>query len=224
LVQGGEDEITLEGLVPQHTEIEHHCVVGDFGVAATPMGRSNRIAGQTSEAIGPQLQLTGERATLRSGDLVPQGCPFYAGSISLIQSLHLPTVEGRVFLKFDRGELPPVKVIVNGQTGGVEMWPPHDVEITHLLHEGENSITLKLVSSLRNLLGPHHQERDDKPWTGPSEFRSVPDWIDDYWIAPLGTDEVRLLAETKEGRPGLGLCRSGCTADKAEALTRPEGS
>lgn len=73
------------------------------------------------------------------------------------------------------------------------MWPPHEVDITHLVHEGENTITLKLVGSLRNLLGPHHQEGGDKLWTGPSEFRNVPDWTDDYWVVPFGIENVRLL-------------------------------
>jgi hypothetical protein len=193
LVRGGENEITLGSLVEQDTEIEHLYVVGDFGVAANLLGRSSRIMGQTFEVLGPRFQLTKEPMTLRSGDLASQGYPFFAGMISLTQSLHLPALEGRVFLEFDRGEVPLVEVIVNDQSAGCVMWPPHEVDITHLLHEGQNIITLKLVGSLRNLLGPHHQEGGDKPWTGPSEFKNVPDWTDDYWVAPFGIDDVRLL-------------------------------
>jgi len=193
LVRGGENEIMLEGLVGQDTEIEHLYVIGDFGVRASPLGRRNRIMGQTFEALGSRFRLTHEPTTLRSGDLVSQGYPFFAGTISLAQSLCLPALDGRVFLSFDRGEVPLVEVIVNGQPGGCVMWPPHEVEVTHLLHEGENRITLKLVGSLRNLLGPHHQKGGDKPWTGPSEFRNVHDWTDDYWVTLFGIENVRLL-------------------------------
>jgi hypothetical protein len=193
LVRGGENEITLGGLVGQDTEIEHLYVVGDFGVKTNPLRRRNRTTGQTFEALGSRFLLTHESMILRSGDLVPQGYPFFAGTISLTQSLCLPSLDGRVFLKFDRGEVPLVEVMVNGRSGGCVMWPPHEVEITRLLREGENRITLKLVGSLRNLLGPHHQEGGDKPWTGPSEFKSVTDWTDDYWVTPFGIENVRLL-------------------------------
>ncbi len=193
LVRGGENEIALEGLVGQDTEIEHLYVVGDFGVEASLLGHRNRIMGQTFEALGSRFRLTHEPTTLRSGDLVSQGYPFFAGTISMTQSLCFPVLDGHVFLKFDRGEVPLVEVMVNGQSGGCVMWPPHEVEITRLLHEGENTITLKLVGSLRNLLGPHHQQGGDKPWTGPSEFRNVPDWTDDYWVVPFGIENLRLL-------------------------------
>ncbi|MEA3346269.1 MAG: hypothetical protein U9Q78_08560, partial [Chloroflexota bacterium] len=69
----------------------------------------------------------------------------------------------------------------------------HEVEITDLVHDGDNTITLKLVSSLRNLLGPHHQEGGDKPWTGPSEFENELDWTDDYWFVPFGVENAQLL-------------------------------
>ena len=193
LVRGGENEIVLEGVVGQDTEIEHLNIIGDFGVAASPLGRRNRIEGQTFEALAPRFRLTQEPMTLNSGDLVSQGYPFFAGAISLTQHLTLPALEGRVFLAFDRGEVPLVEVRVNGQSAGCVMWPPHEVEVTRLLCEGENTFTLKLVSSLRNLLGPHHQEGGDKPWTGPAEFENVPDWTDDYWFVPFGVEGVRFL-------------------------------
>jgi hypothetical protein len=192
LVRGGENVVTMEGLVGQDTEIEHLYVVGDFGVVARPMGRSNRIMGQTFEVLAPRFQLVQEPAELHSGDLVSQGYPFFAGSISLTQSLSLHAMEGRVFLEFDRGEVPIVEVIVNDQSAGCVMWPPHDIEVTHLLREGENVFALKMVSSLRNLLGPHHQKGGDKPWTGPAEFENASDWTDNYWVAPFGVQDVRL--------------------------------
>ena len=177
----------------QDTEIEHLYLTGDFGVTASPLGRTNRIAGQTFEALGARFRLTQESVDLHSGDPVSQGYPFFAGAISLTQHVSLPTLEGRVFLAFDRGEVPLVEVMVNGQPGGCVMWPPHEVEITPLLRPGENTITLKLVSSLRNLLGPPHQEGGDKLWTGPAEFENVLDWTDDYWCVPFGVEHVRLV-------------------------------
>ena len=192
-VRGGENEIVLGGVVGQDTEIEHLYLIGDFGVTANPLGRGNRIEGQSFEAFAPRFRLTQEPKALNSGDLVPQGYPFFAGAISLTQQLTLPALEGRVFLAFDRGEVPLVEVLVNGQSAGCVMWPPHEVEVTHLVREGENTVILKLVSSLRNLLGPHHQEGGDKPWTGPAEFENVPDWTDDYWFVPFGVEGARLL-------------------------------
>ncbi|MEA3345462.1 MAG: glycosyl hydrolase, partial [Chloroflexota bacterium] len=70
LVRGGENEIVLEGVVGQNTEIEHLYIIGDFAVTANPLRRENRIAGQTFEALEPRFRLTHEEEKLTSGDLV----------------------------------------------------------------------------------------------------------------------------------------------------------
>ena len=193
LIRGGENEIILTGAVGQDTEIEHIYIIGDFAVAATAAGRSHRLGGQSFEAFRPDFEITDEAPTVCAGDLVPQGLPFFAGTVALTQKIVLPALEGRVWLTLDRGEVPVVDVVVNGRSAGQIIWPPHELEVTDLLREGENEITLRLVSSLRNLLGPHHQERGDNLWVGPREFSNELLWTDDYWFVPFGVEDVRLV-------------------------------
>ena len=65
------------------------------------------------------------------------------------------------------------------------------VEVTEHLTKGRNALSIKLVGTLRNLLGPHH-------FTG-AESRSAiallapprdDEWTDAYRIAPFGVKQA----------------------------------
>ncbi len=45
-----------------------------------------------------------------------------------------------------------LEVIVNGQSAGVRLWDPYQVEITGLLKSGENTLELRVANTLVNLL------------------------------------------------------------------------
>jgi len=83
-------------------------------------------------------------------------------------------------------------VRANGQPQGVMAWPPHRLDITSGLRPGENEIEIELVSTLRNLLGPHHRAGGDTHWTGPKEFRDKNCWTDDFILVPFGFDGVTI--------------------------------
>ncbi len=69
LVRPGVNEIILEGLSAQDSEIEACYLVGDFGVQQGYGG----------------FRLVPAPRQVRSGDLGPQGLPFYAGRVRLSQ-------------------------------------------------------------------------------------------------------------------------------------------
>jgi len=66
------------------------------------------------------------------------------------------------------------------------------VEITSLAKNGRNIIELELVSSLRNLLGPHHVKPGITYWASAHYFQDEADWIDKYNLVPYG-----ILGEVK---------------------------
>ena len=45
-----------------------------------------------------------------------------------------------------------LEVLVNGQSAGVRLWEPYQVEITSLLKSGENTLELRVANTLVNLL------------------------------------------------------------------------
>jgi hypothetical protein len=45
-----------------------------------------------------------------------------------------------------------LEVLVNGQSAGVRLWTPYQVEITNLLKSGENTLELRIANTLVNLL------------------------------------------------------------------------
>ena len=107
---------------------------------------------------------------------------------------------------FPRGLLPLpglsavlAKVRGNGGACGEILWPPYEVDITERVVDGPNDIEVELVSSLRNLLGPHHRSTGEPTHTWQTAYEYPPDrgrtshpeepqaeWTDDYFCVPLG--------------------------------------
>jgi hypothetical protein len=45
-----------------------------------------------------------------------------------------------------------LEVLVNGQSAGVRLWAPYQIEVTDLLKPGENTLELRVANTLVNLL------------------------------------------------------------------------
>jgi hypothetical protein len=82
-----------------------------------------------------------------------QGYPFYAGRGTYRRRFELsPELAGqRVFVEPAMAD-DALEVIVNGRSAGVRLWAPYAVEITDLLHEGENTLELRVANTLVNQL------------------------------------------------------------------------
>ena len=111
------------------------------------------------------------------------------------------------------------EVIVNGESLGFIYWAPYEIDIKSALKVGENEITIKIASCLRNLLGPYHRVEGEVghewgrmnpgkgiydnvagPWGGnpydPDWIarRHIDDtrWTPDYFSVPFGLGKVQL--------------------------------
>ena len=72
------------------------------------------------------------------------------------------------------------EVSVNGQPATVIAFPPYSTDVTGLIKPGINKIEVKVIGSLKNLLGPHHN--NPKPgFVSPGSWRNVKTY-------PSGTD------------------------------------
>lgn len=206
LIQGKNSiQMTLDFFPPQPaskdpaerygTEIESIYLTGDFAVSGIPLNPMNDSQRNRTGNFPPRavhrfsgFALTAEKA-LFTGDLTPEGYPFYAGSFRLSHSFTLDSCD-RDYRYF--AELPDVEsivsvVTVNGHVADTLGWPPFKTDITRFLKNGENILEITLVNSLRNLLGPHHHKGGELVKVGPGSFtgaggfpdgRGEQDWYD----------------------------------------------
>jgi hypothetical protein len=175
-------------------EIESCYLLGDFAVEATAPETASRPAKFSLCPAGDHLQI---------GDLGPQGLPFYRGAVTYTQEIEckLKTKE-RTWLELSGVEGIVVKVKVNRRNAGTLVWQPWKLEISGLLRPGNNTITLEVIGSNRNLLGHHHSIYGEV-FTHPDYFRmrNVWDnnrlaWTHHYNLIPFGlTGPVRIIYE-----------------------------
>ncbi len=192
------------------TELESIYLIGDFAVRATVSPGTPR---KGCVRLAPGFMLAAE-ALPGEGDLCEQGYPFYAGRITLHHRVHLrAAAEGeRVLLELPGLDAVLAKVRVNGHTAGAIGWPPYELEITPHLREGDNAVEIELISSLRNLLGPHHRDSGEPSHTWHVAFTSPPDhnrrlhpedpdpaWTDDYLVTHFGiAGPIRICYQQRE--------------------------
>lgn len=210
------------------TEIESIYLTGDFGVRAEvsklPSEPSQRnVRGfliQKPVHHFESFAISGE-SKIFTGDLVPQGYPFYCGAFLLEKSFDLNSIpKGKKYiLKFPVSEAIVIKVNLNGSDLPPLAWSPWELDITDILKQGSNTISITLINSLRNLLGPHHNAEGELISVSPESFTgrsawttrrqgendwyerrlkgpgSTNIWRDDYCVIPFGLLEDAVIIE-----------------------------
>jgi hypothetical protein len=140
-------------------EVESAYVIGDFAVKPAQSG-------------GYELRLPTD--TVKYGNLVKQGFPFFSGSIVIGQDVQVQTAPGeKVFLELDGLYSITTKVTVNGKNAGLIAFHPHSLNITPFVKNGTNRIEIEMTDSNRNLMGPLHGMQDDPTSVGPGSFREA---------------------------------------------------
>jgi hypothetical protein len=93
---------------------------------------------------------------LACGKWNEQGIPFYSDGISYTQKYNVDGKDKRfiVNVPFWYGSVAEVKV--NGKDAGIIGWQPDELDITELIQNGENEVSVIVYGTPKNLLGPHH--------------------------------------------------------------------
>ncbi|HEX2992182.1 MAG TPA: hypothetical protein VHO49_15960, partial [Anaerolineales bacterium] len=93
------------------------------------------------------------RQTLQPAPWTHQGYPFFSGRAVYRTRLELPEPFNgqRVFLEPEMQD-DVLDVLVNGQSAGIRLWAPYQVELTEFLESGENTIELRVANTLVNML------------------------------------------------------------------------
>ena len=168
-------------------ELEPIMLVGEFGVfSMVEPGISGVIRLSDDFVIDSEVSVCHE-------ELVTQGYPFYNGVMELQTEIEIPNDVKCAYLSFDGMHAAVAEVLVNGVTCGELCWPPYHVPLTDL-KAGNNSLVIRLYSTIKNLLGPWHRpvgeigggwggyDSPNQPWEGcfaPENGHRYPDWYAD---------------------------------------------
>jgi len=155
-------------------EIEPIYVLGDFNLKAQKTGFS------LIPSVPPLL-----------GAWNQQGMPMYYDKLSYSHSFTIENVMGRYFLTLSKWDGACIDVVVNNKKAGIIAFPPYKLDISSFVQQGENTVSVIVKGTLRNVLGPHHQASKGSAW--PGMFQSIENGRslagDSYITLPYGLYE-----------------------------------
>ncbi len=190
------------------TELESIYILGHFAVQSMTEYTYEGVDAIYTE--GP-FQLLEPQDTARTGDLTTEGLLFYAGNVQLTRPLLVTELQPheRVWLVCERPHAVLSRVFMNGQECSTWMWAPYEADITDWLQQGENELTIELLSSCRNLLGPHHHVRGELAMVGPDSFTDQPSWTDGNFDGDsIYVDRYCMVRFGLASEPQLVICSS----------------
>ncbi len=131
---------------------------------------------------------------------IASGMPFYSGKVSYSLSYGIsPGAGTQYIIKLGRWNGTVASVKVNGTEAGLIAWQPYELDVTPLLKDGKNEITVTVTGSLKNTFGFFYQEPDNwifGPWSWNSAPKSSPP-AESYILPGYGLNEPFRLIETK---------------------------
>lgn len=157
-------------------EMESVYLVGDFGVQSL----GSYVPGERGSLFtnGPFV-LTDSPREFTDNNFTCQGLNFFAEDILVSQKVNIRRETGkRVVLSYGRPNAPVADILVNGSLVKTACWAPYEADITDLCVEGENTLAVRLYSSNRNLLGPHHHTKGESYGVGPLSFTGQWSWVE----------------------------------------------
>jgi hypothetical protein len=143
LGRSGQNEILLRASpFTIDTELEPIYILGEFGLESADKGF--RLVPATGLKLGPWVE---------------QGRPLYSGGVCYSKTYTLSEPEPdkeRLVVKLGDWRGSVAEVMVNGKSGGYIVCAPFELDITDMLTAGQNTIGVIVFGTLKNTLGPHH--------------------------------------------------------------------
>ncbi len=134
------------------------------------------------------------------GSWKQNGLPFYSQKVAYQRNYSVSKEVGANYLvHLNKWNGTVVEVIVNGSPAGLIAWQPYECNVSSLLHEGENEITVKITGSLKNTFGFFYQEANN--WIyGPHSWNYFPGkapGAEGYFLPDYGLMEPFELVKVK---------------------------
>jgi len=109
---------------------------------------------------------------LTTGSWMQQGLPFYSWEMGYAKNYKINDPLAQYILQLDEWKGTVAEVFVNDQKVGVIAYQPYEFDLSGYLKKGNNKIEVRVIGSLKNLLGPHHNN-PQKGISGPWHWRNV---------------------------------------------------
>ncbi|MDH5605117.1 MAG: hypothetical protein OEY51_14300, partial [Cyclobacteriaceae bacterium] len=134
-----------------HAEIEPVYILGDFSVFPAQKGWAIRAS----------------EDTLSRGSWREQGMPFYSWGMVYKKVFDIQKLSTNYTVSAGTWKGTVAEVKVNGKAAGLLALHSDKVDVSDFIGEGTNTVEFKVIGSLKNLLGPHHNHPDpglSSPW------------------------------------------------------------
>lgn len=148
----GKNVLAVQAAYEDATQLQSPWLLGDFMLASKDCAGFLLKPGRSTIPLGPWPEI---------------GLPFYAGTVVYAAEVDLEALPEahRVVLDMP-GLAGSAGVRVNGcprESGDAKhvLWPPYECDLTGLVRPGVNRIEIEVANTLRNLLGPHYEPRED---------------------------------------------------------------
>ena len=109
------------------------------------------------------------------GSWLNQGLPFYSWGMTYSKEYMIDNKEGKFTIALGKWKGTVAEVKVNGVKAAVIAFPPYHADISKYVNQGKNTIEVTVIGSLKNLLGPHHNNPPEG-FASPGSWRSVNDY------------------------------------------------
>jgi hypothetical protein len=135
-----------------NAEVEPVYILGDFSVKPAEKG----------------WNIEAPSSVYTTGSWKAQGLPFYSWGVTYSKEFNIENAEGNWEVALGNWTGIIAEVSVNGQHANIIAFPPYKSDISGLIKPGINKIEINVIGSLKNLLGPHHNNPKPgfvSPWT-----------------------------------------------------------
>ena len=96
-----------------------------------------------------------EKPFLKLGSWKDQGLPFYSWEVAYKKIYLIDDTRKSYKISLPEWNGTVCEVIANGQKAGIIGFEPFELDISDFIKKGENAIEIRIIGSLKNLLGPH---------------------------------------------------------------------
>ena len=181
-VEKGENKVTVTCKPMKiHAEIEPVYILGNFSLAPAAKGWT----------------IQAPREKVETGSWKEQGLPFYSWDMTYHRNFDISSKSDYYEVGLGDWLGTVAEVSVNGQHAGTIALPADRIPVTGMIREGDNRIEVKITGSLKNLLGPHHN--NPKPGlSSPWHWRNIKAYPsgDQYQLLDYGLmDNIHLYTD-----------------------------
>ncbi|MEN6310305.1 MAG: glycosyl hydrolase [Acidobacteriota bacterium] len=146
-----------------HSELEPVYILGDFRLTPAPKGFELRPP-----------------AALKLGPWAGQGLPLYGASVRYRKTFDVPAGEKgktRYFVRLGEWQGAAAEVTVGGRAAGTIAFAPFELDVTDLVVPGPNEISVAVCGTLKNTLGPFHNNPPlGRAWPGSFQKGAADGW------------------------------------------------